>query len=245
MSFRLSHFIGHRGIAAKAPENTLTGFRLAAEAGFSWVEFDVMLSADDVPILHHDEDLGRTNNGSGPVSARSLPALKALDAGSWFGPGFAGERIPTFEETISCCRALGLSMNVEIKPAAGREERTAECVSAMVNDLCPDLTDRIIVSSFVPECLRVAKEKAPDFLRGYLSETMRGGWQEDAKNLGCFSVHPNHSRLLDAASITAIHEAGFRILTYTVNDPERAKTLIDWGVDAVITDESFVAAVAD
>jgi glycerophosphoryl diester phosphodiesterase len=241
MSLRLSRFVGHRGIAAEAPENTLTGFRLAAEAGFSWVEFDVMLSADDVPVLHHDEELGRTDNGSGPVAAHPLSALKALDAGSWFGPGFAGERIPTFDETIACCRALGLSMNVEIKPTTGREVRTAELVSDMLNDLCPDLTDRIIVSSFVPDCLRIAQEKAPDFLRGYLSDTMAEGWHAAAKDLGCFSVHPNHA-CLDAGLVTAIHDAGFRILTYTVNDPERAESLIGWGVDAVITDEPLAAA---
>ena len=242
MSLRLSRFVGHRGIAAEAPENTLTGFRHAAEAGFSWVEFDVMLSADDVPVLHHDEELGRTNNGAGPVAAQSLTALKGLDAGVWFETGFTGERIPTFEEGISCCRALGLSMNVEIKPTKGREVRTAELVSDMLNDLCPDLTDRIIVSSFVLDCLRIAQEKAPDFLRGYLSDTMAEGWQEAARDLGCFSVHPNHARL-DAALITVIHDAGFHILTYTVNDPERAASLIGWGVDAVITDEPLAAAV--
>ncbi|MEO9899999.1 glycerophosphoryl diester phosphodiesterase [Nisaea sp.] len=242
MSLRLSRFVGHRGIAAEAPENTLTGFRLAAEAGFSWVEFDVMLSADDVPVLHHDEELGRTNDGAGPVTAQPLTGLRALDAGAWFDLGFAGERIPTFEEAISCCRALELSMNVEIKPTKGREVRTAELVSEMLNDLCPDLTDRIIVSSFVPDCLRIAQEKAPDFLRGYLSDNMAKGWQEEAKGLGCYSVHPNHA-CLDAALVTAIHDAGFRILTYTVNDPERAATLIGWGVDAVITDEPLDAAV--
>lgn len=241
MSLRLSRFVGHRGIAAEAPENTLTGFRLAAEAGFSWVEFDVMLSADDVPVLHHDEKLGRTNNGSGPVAAHALSALKALDAGAWFGPSFAGERIPTFAEAISCCRSLGLSMNVEIKPTKGREARTAELVSDMLNTLCHDLTDRIIVSSFVPGCLRIAQEKAPDFLRGYLSDSMAEGWREEAEELGCFSVHPNHARL-DAALIAAIHDAGFRVLTYTVNDPERAASLIGWGVDAVITDEPLAAA---
>ncbi|MEQ8334784.1 glycerophosphodiester phosphodiesterase [Nisaea sp.] len=243
MSLRLSRFVGHRGIAAEAPENTLTGFRLAAEAGFSWVEFDVMLSADDVPVLHHDEVLGRTDNGVGPVAAQTAAQLKTLDAGAWFGPGFAGERIPTFEETISCCRALGLSMNVEIKPTTGREVRTAEIVSAFLNRLCPDLTDRIIVSSFVPECLRVAQEKAPDFLRGYLSDTMAEDWHAAAKGLGCFSIHPNHA-CLDAALITAVHESGFRVLTYTVNDPARAASLIGWGVDAVITDELLADALA-
>ncbi|UUX52111.1 glycerophosphodiester phosphodiesterase [Nisaea acidiphila] len=244
MSLQVSRLVGHRGIAAEAPENTLTGFRLAAEAGFSWVEFDVMLSADDVPMLHHDEELGRTNDGSGPLCAETAAALKRLDAGAWFDKGFSGERIPTFEEAISCCRALGLAMNVEIKPAAGHEIRTAEIVAETLNALCPDLTERIVVSSFVPDCLKVAKEKAPDFYRGYLCESLADGWRQAAEELGCVSVHPNH-RPLNEAAVAAIRQAGFKTLTYTVNDPERAATLIAWGVDAVITDEpSLVAALA-
>ena len=201
-----------------------------------------MLSADDVPILHHDEELGRSNNGSGPLGAHSLSALKALDAGSWFAPDFAGARIPTFAEAVFCCRALGLSMNVEIKPTRGREIRTAVLVSEVLNDLCQDLRDRIIVSSFVPDCLRVAHEKAPGFCRGFLSDSMSGGWRDVAQELGCFSIHPNHA-CLDADVIAFIHNAGFRILTYTVNDPGRAAKLIGWGVDAVITDEVLAAAL--
>lgn len=244
MNLRLSRLVGHRGIAAEAPENTLTGFRLAAEAGFLWVEFDVMLSADEVPVVHHDKDLGRTNDGSGPLSAQTAAALSRLDAGAWFDPAFAGERIPTFTDAISCCRALGLGMNVEIKPASGHEIRTAEIVAEDLNTYCPDLADRIIVSSFVPDCLRVAKEKAPAFHRGYLCESLADGWRQAAEDLGCIAVHPNH-RPLDAAAVGAIRAAGFKSLVYTVNDPERAATLIAWGVDAVITDEpALVDALA-
>jgi len=244
MTLRLPRVIGHRGVAATAPENTLTGFRLAAEAGFSWVEFDVMLSADEIPMLHHDEKLGRADNGRGRVCEQDAAALKRLDAGAWFGPEFAGERIPVFADAIACCRALDLAMNVEIKPAAGHEIRTAEVVSEMLNALCPDLTDRIVVSSFERQCLKVAKEKAPDFYRGYLCDSLADGWRQAAEDLGCVSVHPNH-RPLTEASVAAIREAGFRTLTYTVNDPLRAATLISWGVDAVITDEpSLLAALA-
>ncbi|MBO6560528.1 MAG: glycerophosphodiester phosphodiesterase [Nisaea sp.] len=244
MGLRLSRVIGHRGVAATAPENTLTGFRLAAEAGFSWVEFDVMLSADEVPMLHHDEKLGRTNDGRGRFCEQDAEALKRLDAGAWFAPDFAGERIPGFADAIACCRALGLAMNVEIKPAKGHAIRTAEVVSETLNALCPDLTDRIVVSSFERDCLEVAKEKAPDFHRGYLCERLADGWRQAAEDLGCVSVHPNHRPLTEAA-VAAIRDAGFRTLTYTVNDPLRAATLIAWGVDAVITDEpSLVAALA-
>ena len=101
-----------------------------------------------------------------------------------------------------------------------------------------------MVSSFERDCLEVAKEKAPDFHRGYLCERLADGWRQAAEDLGCVSVHPNHRPLTEAA-VAAIRDAGFRTLTYTVNDPLRAATLIGWGVDAVITDEpSLVAALA-
>lgn len=240
MSLRPSRVIGHRGIAAAAPENTLTGFRVAVEAGISWVEYDVMLSADNVPLLHHDETLGRTDNGTGLVADLTFEELRRLDAGAWFAPGFAGERIPSFEDTIACCRALGMSMNVEIKPSEGRAVETAEIVCAVLNERCGDLLDRIVVSSFERVCLEVAKEKAPRFHRGFLCESLEDGWRAAAEDLGCVSVHPHHA-CLDAASVAAIREAGFLTLTYTVNDPLRAAALMEWGVDAVITDAPAVA----
>ena len=86
----LPPIIGHRGSADLAPENTLAGIRRAHEEGAGWVEFDVKLTADGVPILMHDDSLGRTTDGKGKVALKTLEEIQTLDAGSWFAPEFAG-----------------------------------------------------------------------------------------------------------------------------------------------------------
>ena len=88
----LPRVIGHRGIAARAPENTLAGFRRAAELGVAWVELDVQLTSDGVPVVFHDDGLERTTDGQGLLIETPLAVLRGLDAGAWFGPAFAGER---------------------------------------------------------------------------------------------------------------------------------------------------------
>jgi glycerophosphoryl diester phosphodiesterase len=92
--------IAHRGDSSAAPENTLQAFDLALAKGFPNFETDCQLSADGVPVVLHDENLGRVNNGSGPAAAATLEQLQQLDAGSWFGPQFAGARIPMLEGVL-------------------------------------------------------------------------------------------------------------------------------------------------
>src|SRR5262245_61294333 len=106
--------VAHRGGGALAPENTLAGLRLAARLGYAGTEFDVKLSADGVPVLMHDDTLDRTTSGFGPVAPASLAELQDLDAGSWFGRAFTGERVPTYAAAAEACRALKLWANVEI-----------------------------------------------------------------------------------------------------------------------------------
>ena len=133
----LAPVIGHRGAAARAPENTLAGLRKAHALGASWVEFDVMLSGDEVPLLIHDETLRRTTSGRGRVPALSAAAIRALDAGSWFDGTFAGERVPTLEEAVALLLDLGLHANLEVKPARGFERRTGEVVARTLARIWP------------------------------------------------------------------------------------------------------------
>jgi glycerophosphoryl diester phosphodiesterase len=88
--------IAHRGYSARAPENTLAALGAAVQAGADAVEFDLHVAACGTPVLFHDAMLGRTTNGVGPLRRRTFGQLKGLDAGAWFGPEFAGERIPSF-----------------------------------------------------------------------------------------------------------------------------------------------------
>lgn len=96
--------IAHRGSSSDCPENTLASTRRAIAVGATAVEVDVRLSKDKRLVLRHDAELERTTNGKGLIGDKALTELKELDAGSWFDPKFAGEKIPTLAEVLMLCR---------------------------------------------------------------------------------------------------------------------------------------------
>ncbi|HUL91770.1 MAG TPA: glycerophosphodiester phosphodiesterase [Burkholderiales bacterium] len=227
--------ICHRGGGTLAPENTLAGIRKAAELGFGGVEFDVMLSADRIPVLIHDETLERTTDGRGLVAATSYAKLSGLDAGGWFGPEHRGERVPTFEQAANTCVQLGLWANIEIKPAGGFEHETASVTAQLLAKLWAGVSNRPLLSSFHRTCLEVVQADAPQFERGYLTDRIEPGWREAVQQLACVSVHCN-SEHLTRAQADDVKRAGYGLLCYTVNDTEVARRLLSWGVDAIFTD---------
>jgi glycerophosphoryl diester phosphodiesterase len=230
-----SRVVAHRGGGAVAPENTLEGIRKAAEMGFGGVEFDVMLSSDKIPVLIHDETLERTTDGRGAVADTPLAELETLDAGSWFGSKYRGARLPSFEQAGKLCVELGLWANVEIKPAMGFERETAAAAAKLARSLWRDASPAPLLSSFQRSSLEVARATAPEIDRGYLTDRFEPGWDEAARALDCVSVHCNFKYLREARAVE-IRAAGYWLLCYTVNDPETARRLFSWGVDAIFTD---------
>ncbi len=227
--------IGHRGAAAHAPENTLAGIAQAADLGVAMVEVDVKLSRDNVPVLMHDDTLERTTDGKGAVAATDYADLARLDAGSWFGRGFAGEHIPTLGQAIALMVERGLSLNLEIKPCPGRETETAEVALTEALRLWPTDTPPPLISSFAIESLEAAQGAAPDWPRGLLLDAALADWNRLSDRLTAASVN------IAAGMATPVDVAGYkrggrRCLAYTVNDAEEAATLLAFGVDAVISD---------
>jgi glycerophosphoryl diester phosphodiesterase len=231
----LASVIGHRGAAARAPENTLAGLRKAHELGATWVEFDVMLTRDGVPILIHDETLHRTTNGRGRVPDRTLAEIRALDAGAWFSPAFAGERVPTLEEAVALLLELGLNANVEIKPATGHETATGEVVADTLRRLWPEDGPRLLLSSFERPALAAARMVAPAIPRGLLAEALPGDWVEAMQALECATLHLGHTDI-SAAALELLPAAGVPVLLYTVNTVARAQALLAAGATALFTD---------
>lgn len=232
--WRFPRLIAHRGGGDRAPENTLAGLAAAAAAGFQAVEFDVMLSADSVPVLIHDETLARTTNGHGRVCATPAEELAGLDAGSWFAPTFAGEPLPTLAAAIAACQRLGLWANIEIKPAAGYEELTGTVVAKQVQALWQGVMPPLL-SSFSEAALLAARAEAPTLPRAVLLESLAQDWQHRPRIVDAVAVHCA-ARSLDAAAVEAIHAGQYGLATYTVNDLETARYLYDCGVDAIFTD---------
>lgn len=218
--------IGHRGAAARAPENTLASFEKAIGFGADVVELDVQLSKDGELVVIHDRTVDRTTNGSGRVGEMTLSELKALDAGM-------GEVIPTLREVMDLIGGR-CGMNIELKGPG-----TAISVHGLLMDaLGRGDMDRgmFLISSFDPITLKEFSQLRPRFDIGVLVEDIPEGAEEFANMLGAVSVHPDH-RITGRDHIDLWHEWGFRVFPWTVNDGARIRELLSWGADGIMTDD--------
>lgn len=232
---RLPRTIAHRGASGTAPENTLVAIRRAAELGATWVEVDVNVTADTVPVLMHDNTLARTTGGSGVLILTPLREIQGLDSGAWFGPGFVGEPVPTLAQAMELANKLGLGLNLEIKPTAGWEEPTTAAMCAMVKEHWP--SDRpILLSSFSERCLATMRRELPSVPRGYLTAAIPPDWRDRLELHDCATIHLNAVLLREENPIGEIKKAGYGVLVYTVNDEAQAQRLFELGVDAIFTD---------
>lgn len=234
-SLKIPQIIGHRGCASYAPENTLEGLHVAADMGVEWVEFDVKLTKDHVPILFHDDTLERTTNGHGPVAELTYEDLQELEAGSWFGDSFAGVKIPTLEEAIDVLIERDLGVNIEIKPCPGREKETAEVALDVLSGIWDD-HERILISSFSHVSMETARDLAEDWPRGLLlPKDWPENWRELAEYLQVSSVNLD-GRACTREQVQQALELKKPVLAYTINDPHRARLLQSWGVSGFFTD---------
>lgn len=233
--------LAHRGSGTLAPENTMAGLREGMARGFRAIEYDVMLARDGVPVVMHDPYLGSTVAGTGNVFDYDARELAAMDAGSWFGGKYKGEPVPLFVEFAQFCKANGVWMNIEIKPAPGHDVQTgavvARIVSAMFADeIAAGESERVpLLSSFSHEALLSARETAPLVPRACLMSELPPDWERRAREVDAVAIHANH-RHLARAQAAQVKAAELALFCYTVNDPARARELLGWGVDAFCTD---------
>lgn len=227
--------LAHRCGGALAPENTLCGLDLCLLTGCRGVEFDVMLSGDETPVLIHDDSLERTTNGSGQVCQTPDTLLALLDAGSKHHSAFAGEPLPFFRAAALRLQALGLAANVEIKPSPGLEAQTGEVVARVAAEAWRDKALPPLLSSFSEVALDAAAVVAPELPRGLLVDRVPSDWQARCERVGAIALHVNGHHL-DELAARKIREAGYRLAVYTINEPAHAHRLFQWGVDCVITD---------
>jgi glycerophosphoryl diester phosphodiesterase len=233
-SWPYARAIAHRGGGSFAPENTLAAFETGARYGLKMAEFDVKLSADDTVFLLHDDRVDRTSDGHGPAAELRYDDIARFDAGSWFDPGFAGERMPTLAAVAQQVQQLGMDANIEIKPSRGCDARTGERVAREATMLWREGSPPLL-SSFSEEALAAARAAAPELPRGLLVLGVPPDWSERVQRLDCLSIHVWHPAL-DATTVRAFKDAGLCVMAYTVNDLDRARTLLAWGVDALCTD---------
>ncbi|SDT77960.1 glycerophosphodiester phosphodiesterase [Actinoplanes derwentensis] len=229
----MTHVVAHRGYPTVAPENTLPAFAAALRAGATIVEFDVRCTRDGVPVVIHDRTVDRTTDGSGRVWDLTAAEIARLDAGSWFGPGFTGLRVPTLVETLDLLAPATAELLVEIKPPATLDE--VKSIIAQLGER--DLLDRSVVQSFDADVLRKVRDVAPEVRRGLLLFRFDGETVEIARELGVTYCNPPVDDVLNGPeTMAALTAAGVGVMPWTPNDMARWRPLVDAGAAGLITD---------
>lgn len=218
----------HRGASAIAPENTLAAFRAAEAAGADGLELDVQLSCDGVPVVLHDETLDRTSDGRGPIAELPLEKIKCLDAGFWYSPAFAGEKIPTLHEVMQWGDSR-LRLNIEIKDSAAGQ--------AVLGLSRRYQQTSIVVSSFDHDLLQSLRCSAPQLPLAFLWE--QPDWAaavERAAACAAESFHPRYD-YLSAELVAACHRLGLAVYPWTVDDLAGVEHCWQLDVDGVFCND--------
>lgn len=233
------YLIAHRGISAKAPENTLSAFELAIKTpGIDMIELDVRLSKENEVIVLHDRTLQRTTTGNGPARAYALHELKQYDAGSWFHPRFSSERIPTLREVFDLVQGR-CWLDIEIKsdflhrePEGLLERRVLETVAEA------GFADRVMYSSFDHQLIGRLKRMAPNAVTGVLYSVLRDFGRLPSKLAGRVgaSVFVCGKHELTRAMVQDAHRHNIPLYIYTLNSSADVRAVMALGVQGIISD---------
>ena len=226
--------IAHRGYSSIAPENTLAAEAAGARAGADWVETDVTTSQDGVPYISHDNTVDRTTDGTGAIAALTSNYLDTLDAGSWFAPAYAGQRLETLRALLAEVKISPANFLLEIKSPQTRAQ-VAEIVEQVVD---AGMAERTIIQSFGDNELRYAREANAEIPLAVLRGTLDADPVATARALDVIAYNPDWNALRGKPEVTAaLNAAGFAVMPYTVDDPTQWSRMRDEGVDGIITNK--------
>lgn len=222
--------IAHRGASTYAPENTFAAYDKALAMGVDHVELDVQFTSDGHIAVIHDDTVDRTTNGSGTVLEHTLAELRSLDAGSWFSPQYAGERIRSFGEILEHYKNR-LYLHVEIKgKSEGLSQRTADMIRGY------GMVDSVTITSFQKVRLEETRSYAPEFPTGWLVPSGSTPWDKSvisqAGEMGltqiCFRAD-----LATPEFVQHIHDEGFEARAWGVSNEELMRRAVDAGADGM------------
>lgn len=228
-----AEIIAHQGSSDDAPENTVAAAQMAWERGADAVEMDIHLTADGQLVVLHDHDTKRTTGTHGAVAAMTLKEIRALDAGSWKHPRYAGERIPLLEEILAT-GGEDRRFFIEIKQGVEVFPELPKCLAQA--HLRPE---QAVIISFNIEPLVEAKRALPQhpalLLWGYDSEASLDEVIKAARDAGLDGLNLHFQWPIDATFVEKISTAGLGLWVWTVDDADMAKGLIRAGVRGVTT----------
>ena len=223
--------IAHRGASSYAPENTFAAYDKALAMGISHIELDVHFTSDDHIVVIHDDTVDRTTDGSGPVSSKTLAEIQKLDAGSWFGPEYAGEPIHTLAEVLQHYKGR-LHFHIEIKARdakAGLARRTIDMVRGH------GLTDSVTITSFHKQWLQEAADYDSVLPKGWLVPMGPGSQWDDSiidesREIGITQICPR-AEITTPELVEKIRAAGFGVRCHGVTNEELMRHSVDVGAD--------------
>ena len=236
--------VAHRGASSTRPENTIPSFEEAIRLGAGMVEFDVRLSRDRVPVVIHDPEVGRTTDGSGLVHELTAAQLSSLNAGTEAVP----TPVPTLAEVLRCVSGrAGIAAEIKNIPGEPAFEPTREAIVEAVHAELErqGFDGPVLVVSFNPASIAASKLLAPDVPTGFLTTDL-----VPPREALAYAASAGHDMVLPGtrASIPAgpslvdeVHAAGLRLGTWTVDDPETVRMLLDRGFDAVASNDPGMA----
>jgi len=235
--------IAHRGAAAMAPENTLASFRKALAFQPDYIEFDIHQTKDSVLVVIHDESIDRTSDGQGEISQLRFAELRKYDFGSWYNRSFANEKIPTLDEVLSLINGQSKAL-IELKGDKGiypticdslvkilhRHKGSAWCAVHSFNDYFLKRVHELDPSL---ELQKLVFTKLP-FIPVYIDNGLRFGSLEKYSSF-CSAISFQRF-FINGCLVSRMHEMGFKVNVWTVDDRAKIKALFEMGVDGVITD---------
>jgi glycerophosphoryl diester phosphodiesterase len=223
--------IAHRGASGHAPENTLAAFKEAVALGATFIETDLQLTRDARFVAIHDDTVNRTTNGQGAVHDLTLAELRKLDAGSWFGSEFAGERIPTLEEILEFSKKNDVVFYLELKPGGswGGEH-------ALIGALRESgEIARSVVISFDAGVLTAIRKVEPTLMTGLLYDGQIDDPLEKAVEIGARQVAVRGD-LVTPWMLGQARRRDLQVVCWTVNHPAHMRMLMTAGVDGIMSD---------
>jgi glycerophosphoryl diester phosphodiesterase len=218
----------HRGSSITAPENTMAAILLAIEEGADVIEIDVQETKDGTVVLVHDKDLNRVFGINKGIWEVTFDELKDLDSGGWFGPDFSDQRLATLDQVIKTVKGKA-RLNIELKFNGHQKQLASEVVRIVREN---DFTDQCLLTSLDYAGLRRAKAAGPEIATGIIITSALGditALETDLLSVSAASVDRN---LISKASL-----ADLEVHVWTVNDVPTMNTMLNLGVDSIITDD--------
>lgn len=233
--------VAHRGASGTAPENTIAAFQKAIEQKADFLELDIHLSKDSIPVVIHDKSVDRTTDGTGKIREMTMDEIKKCDAGIKTGKQFTGEKIPTLEEVIKLVNGQAILL-IEIKKGGNFYPGIEKFTVGLIEKY--NARQWCYVQSNNKKILMKIKELDPSviiiksmlgkipLLPVYIDNELNSPGILEFPGAGGFTIH---HRFFSKRTVKKIHARNKLVFAWTVNNERRIRKVIGKGVDGIIT----------